>query len=80
REKWEHEQGHVGSLRIPLQELWERMDELRQLAAPIVVYCQSESRSIQALALMKEAGISQARSLAGGWQAWQKAQKQKGKP
>lgn len=41
--------GHVaGSVNIPLQELPERMDDLRALAKPLILCCASGGRSGQA--------------------------------
>lgn len=41
--------GHVaGSVNIPLQELPERMDDLRELSQPLILCCASGGRSGQA--------------------------------
>ena len=41
--------GHVaGSINIPLQEIVERLDELKQLKTPLVLCCASGNRSGQA--------------------------------
>jgi rhodanese-related sulfurtransferase len=58
-----------GSLHIPLGELPDRLGTLAP-EAEIVVFCQSGSRSAEAVKLMREHGISKARSLAGGMEEW----------
>lgn len=50
--------GHVaGSINIPLQEIVERLDELKQLKTPLVLCCASGNRSGQAHRYLAQAGI-----------------------
>jgi len=46
------------AMNIPLDELASRIDRLRPLDKPIVVYCASGARSSQAASLLKKAGFS----------------------
>jgi adenylyltransferase/sulfurtransferase len=58
-----------GARLIPLRELPKRLGELEG-HAPIVTYCHHGQRSRQALELLRGAGFSDVRSLAGGIDAW----------
>jgi rhodanese-related sulfurtransferase len=75
REPSEYEAGHVlNSKLIPLGKLKERTGELeKHKEQPIVVVCRSGNRSGTACFLLAKQGFSQAYNLAGGIQAWQKA-------
>ena len=54
---------------IPLVELDRQVDRLPR-DQELVVYCRSGGRSAQAVAQLREAGFTRARSLAGGINAW----------
>lgn len=58
-----------GAVLIPLSELSQRLDELDKEAG-IVVYCKSGARSVQAQALLREAGFQQVSNLSGGILRW----------
>lgn len=50
--------GHVaGSLNFPLQELEQRINELKKLPQPLVLCCASGMRSARATAVLKNAGF-----------------------
>lgn len=58
RTKSEFLNGNVpGSLNIPLQEIQQRIDEIKSLHQPIVLCCASGNRSGQAAAFLKNTGI-----------------------
>lgn len=60
RGPWEFEDGHIeGALNIPLDEIPSRMDEMKSLKMPVVVYCRSGNRSGMAESIMKQAGITE---------------------
>jgi rhodanese-related sulfurtransferase len=75
REPGEYAAGHVlNSKLIPLGKLKERLGELeKHKDHSIVVVCRSGNRSGTACSLLGKQGFSQAYNLAGGVQAWQKA-------
>ena len=75
REPNEYETGHVLNSRlIPLGKLKERIGELEKYKdQSIVVVCRSGNRSGTACYLLGKQGFTQAYNLAGGMQAWQKA-------
>lgn len=58
-----------GSVKIPLGELSGRLDELDR-QAEIIVHCKAGGRSAQALAILNEAGFTNASHVAGGINAW----------
>lgn len=50
--------GHVaGSINIPLQEITTRLEEIRNLAQPIVLCCASGNRSGQAEGFLRAQGV-----------------------
>lgn len=50
--------GHVaGSRNIPLQDIPQRIDDLKKLNAPLVLCCASGNRSGQAFLYLKQVGI-----------------------
>jgi rhodanese-related sulfurtransferase len=54
----EFNSGHAeGSINIPLQEVQRRLDELKNLAQPLVLCCASGGRSGQATQYLKQQGI-----------------------
>jgi rhodanese-related sulfurtransferase len=70
REPHEWAVAHIeGARLIPLNELPQRLGELDGHQS-IVTYCHHGQRSRQAMELLKSAGFSDVRSLAGGIDAW----------
>ena len=55
----------AGSINIPLQEVVERQDEIKQLKGPIVFCCLSGGRSGQATEYFKAQGVDCENG--GGW-------------
>ncbi|MBS1599401.1 MAG: rhodanese-like domain-containing protein [Bacteroidetes bacterium] len=47
----------AGSINIPLNEIQNRVDEIKQMPQPIVLCCASGNRSGQATYLLRSAGI-----------------------
>jgi phage shock protein E len=47
----------IGSINIPLQEIQERLDELKSLPQPIILCCASGGRSGQATSFLQRQGI-----------------------
>lgn len=65
REPGEHQQGNIGGMNIPLSQLeqeYNRLDEQQ----PIVLYCASGKRSLQAAKLLAQHGFARAFTLVGG--------------
>lgn len=71
RQPWEHETAALpGDVLLPLDQLAENLDELHPPEGALVVaYCHHGIRSLNAVAMLAEAGIA-AVSLAGGIDMW----------
>ncbi|MBM4108883.1 MAG: sulfurtransferase [Phycisphaerae bacterium] len=59
-----------GSLHVPLEDLAIRADEIGSSAVPIAVICHHGVRSLRAVAVLRGHGFGDARSVAGGIDAW----------
>jgi rhodanese-related sulfurtransferase len=61
-----------GAHLVPLSDLVNRIDEVRTLAKgrPVVAHCHHGGRSMNAAALLRQAGLGTARSMAGGIDLW----------
>lgn len=58
--------GHVsGSINIPLQEVPNRVDEIKAMPQPIILCCASGMRSQQATSFLRQHGVDC--SNGGGW-------------
>lgn len=56
----EFAEGHYpGALNYPLDEVAQRIDELKELPKPIVTYCKSGNRSGIAVSILKQHGITE---------------------
>jgi rhodanese-related sulfurtransferase len=75
RSEAEYKSGHIAdALNIPVSQLKSRLDKLGfSKADPVVVYCQSGSRSARACALLAKNGYEKVYNLGGGIMAWQSA-------
>jgi adenylyltransferase/sulfurtransferase len=70
REPWEYEIVHLpGAVLIPLGEILPRAHEVPR-TGEVIVYCHHGIRSRRGAALLRHAGLENARSLAGGIDAW----------
>ena len=73
REPEEWADGHIpGAVHIPLGLLAFRKGELDPMR-PMITVCRSGNRSLVALDVLRETGITDAKSMAGGMKAWQAA-------
>lgn len=75
RDQGEFASGHLANARhIPLSRLGDGVKELEKFKnRPIVIVCQSGSRSAGAIGLLSKQGFSEVFSLRGGISAWQQA-------
>lgn len=48
----------AGSVNIPLQEIRNRLDEIKEMQEPLILCCASGNRSGQAAAFLKSEGIA----------------------
>ena len=59
RQPGEYAQGHYDeAINIPLGELPQRIEELKAMKQPLVLYCRSGNRSAMAVALLKQSGLT----------------------
>ena len=59
RDTWEFSEDHIEqAINIPLHEIPSRIQELKQLQGPFVLYCRSGNRSDAAVQILKQSGIS----------------------
>ena len=49
---------YPNAINIPLNELRQRVDKIKQLKQPIVAYCRSGNRSGMAVAILKQSGLT----------------------
>ena len=71
REPDEYEGANIGGALIPLGELPDRLDEIREHRdEDVVVHCRSGGRSARAVEFLRENGFSNAVNLKGGIHAW----------
>ena len=62
----EFSKGHAeGSINVPLQEMEQRLEEIKKITHPIVVVCGGGSRHVKAFELLKNHGIESEKG--GGW-------------
>lgn len=75
READEYVSGHLPEARnIPLGKLDERAGEIaKSKDTPLLVVCQSGTRSLSACKVLEKAGYTKVRNLAGGVAAWRTA-------
>ncbi|MFA6013733.1 MAG: rhodanese-like domain-containing protein [Gallionellaceae bacterium] len=75
REQKEFDEGHLLRAKlIPLGSLKERIGELEKYRdKPILLMCRSGARSLNATVMLSKQGFSDVSNLAGGINAWRKA-------
>lgn len=60
RETYEFEDGHYdGAINIPLGQIPQKINEIKAMSQPVVVYCRSGNRSGMALSILKQAGLQE---------------------
>jgi rhodanese-related sulfurtransferase len=75
REPAEYAKGHVlGSKSVPLGDVERRAAEFdKHKAKPVILVCESGSRSARALDALRARGFTRVVNLSGGFGAWQQA-------
>jgi rhodanese-related sulfurtransferase len=70
REEWEYETARIdGSILIPMREIPGKLESL-QARNEIVLFCHHGMRSLNAAAWLREQGVENAWSMAGGIDRW----------
>lgn len=60
RSPWEFEMEHIpGAKNIPLEEVMYKTAEIKELKAPVVLYCRSGNRSGMAVSILQQNGITE---------------------
>lgn len=71
RETVEHEIGAIqGALLLPMNETPARLEELRSTKQRVIVYCHHGMRSLHVVRYLRQNGIDQSQSMAGGIDRW----------
>ena len=75
REPQEFASGHIArAINIPLGQVATRSQELKKYKdKPIIICCASGARSARAAGILRKAGFTDVRNLAGGLSAWRGA-------
>ena len=72
RDREKFDAGHiVDAINIPAAELADQLDKKLKSAKPIIVVCDTGSRSVQAVATLRRSGHEKAYNLQGGLATWQ---------
>ena len=54
----EYQEDHIeGAVNIPLEQIQDRLQEFREMATPIIMYCRSGNRSGIAVNILRQHGI-----------------------
>ncbi len=62
----EYEAGHIeGSINVPLNSIHFIVNHVRDITAPVYVYCQSGARSGQAVSMIREMGYKSVTNIGG---------------
>ncbi len=54
-----HQEHYPGAINVPLDAVPQRMEELKKMKTPIVMYCRSGNRSGIAVNLLKQGGVAE---------------------
>ena len=73
REPSEHNLGNIGGHLIPLAELPEYLETLRNIGKPLMMLCKSGGRSARATAYLLDQGLEEVYNVEGGMLAWREA-------
>lgn len=72
REQFERDLFNIGGIHIPMSELMERKDELKQ-DIPVIIYCEKGIRSSIIIQRLEQSGFENLYNLSGGMNAWKRA-------
>lgn len=69
REDWERDAFNIGGIHIPMDELWQRRDEIPR-DKEVILYCEKGIRSTIVIQRLENAGYDNLYNLTGGMKAW----------
>jgi rhodanese-related sulfurtransferase len=71
REPEEHRICRIDSATlIPMRQISEQLEHLEEATAPLVLFCHHGVRSLNVVAWLREQGLTDCQSMAGGIDAW----------
>ncbi len=71
REQWEFERVKLSEAAlIPMHETPARIEEYREKTGPVIVYCHHGMRSLNVVTWLRQNGVENVQSLAGGIDSW----------
>ncbi len=73
REDWEKAAYDIGGLHIPMDELWQRRNEIPK-DKDVILYCEKGIRSTIAIQRLESVGYHNLYNLTGGMKAWKDEQ------
>jgi rhodanese-related sulfurtransferase len=71
REPHEHQICHIkGATLIPMRDVSQQFDRLEEAPMPLIVFCHHGVRSLTVVEWLREQGLTECTSMAGGIDAW----------
>ncbi len=71
REPEEHKICHIdGASLIPMRDIPQQFDRLEEILSPLIVFCHHGVRSLTVVSWLREQGLADCQSMAGGIDAW----------
>jgi rhodanese-related sulfurtransferase len=71
RDQVEHQICRIdGATLIPMREISQQFDRLEEIAMPLIVFCHHGVRSLTVVSWLREQGLPECTSMAGGIDAW----------
>ena len=71
RELEEHRICHIeGATLIPMREIPQQFDRLEEAPLPLILFCHHGVRSLTVVSWLREQGLAECSSMAGGIDAW----------
>jgi len=71
REPAEHQLCHIpGARLIPMRTIPEQLKRLEELPGPLIIFCHHGVRSLRVVEWLREQGLTDCQSMAGGIEAW----------
>jgi rhodanese-related sulfurtransferase len=71
REEWEYQEFNIGAKNVPLSAFLNRLDELKDWKdEEVIVHCKMGGRTMQAAAILQQAGFKNVVIYKGGMDEW----------
>jgi adenylyltransferase/sulfurtransferase len=70
REEYEHDEGHISKLNIPMDEILDSIEKIERYK-PVIIYCNSGKRGAAVVHILrKKYSMKNISNLSGGYQAY----------